>query len=128
MVFAISVVDELGGVDSDTVSVLVQGVTTSIDENILANEIKLFGNHPNPFNPKTDIVFQVLNQANIEVSVYNVYGQKIWTKNIGLVDRGVYSIPWHGENTTGESVVSGVYFDQVIAGNKRLISKMSLVK
>ena len=128
LVFAISVVDELGGVDSDTVSVLVQGTTASIDENILANEIKLFGNHPNPFNPKTDIVFQVLNQIKVEVSIYNVYGQKIWTKNIGSVNKGFYSIPWHGKNTRGEPVVSGVYFYQIISGDKRLINKMSLVK
>ena len=128
LVFTLSVVDELGGVDGDTISVLVQGTTTSTDGNVFANEIKLFGNHPNPFNPKTDIVFQVLNQANVEISIYNVYGQKIWTKNIGSVDRGIYNVPWRGNNTAGEPVVSGVYFYQIIAGDRRLISKMSLVK
>ena len=128
LVFVMSIVDELGGVDSDTVSVLVQGPTASIDENILANKVKLFGNHPNPFNPTTDIVFQVLNQTKVEVSIYNLSGQKIWTKNMGPVNKGVYSIPWHGKNTTGEPVVSGVYFYQIIAGDKWLINKMSLVK
>jgi hypothetical protein len=128
LVFTLSVEDNLGGVDSDTVSVFAQGATTSIDENILANKVKLFGNHPNPFNPKTDIVFQVLNQTKVEVSIYNVYGQKIWTKNIGLVNKGVYSIPWQGKNAKGEPVVSGVYFYQIIAGDRWLINKMSLVK
>jgi len=128
LVFTLSVLDELGGVDSDTTSVVVQGSTVSIDENILANKIRLFGNHPNPFNPKTEIVFQVLNQTNVEVSIYNVYGQKIWTKNLGLANKGVYSIPWHGKNTRGEPVVSGVYFYQIITGDKQLINKMSLVK
>jgi len=128
LVFTLSVVDELGGVDSDTISVVVQGSTVSIDENILANKIRLFGNHPNPFNPITDIVFQVLNQTNVKVAIYNVYGQKIWTKNLGLANKGVYSIPWRGKNTRGEPVVSGVYFYQIIAGDKQLINKMSLVK
>jgi len=128
LVFTLSVEDNLGGVDSDTVSVLAQGATTSIDENILANKVKLFGNHPNPFNPKTDIVFQVLNQTKVEVSIYNVYGQKIWTKNMESVNKGVYSITWHGKNTRGEPAVSGVYFYQIIAGDKQLINKMSLVK
>ena len=128
LVFTLSVVDDLGGVDNDTMSVLVQGVTTSIDEGFLPSDIKLFGNHPNPFNPKTDIVFQVLHQAAIEVSIYNVYGQKIWTKNIGSVNKGVYSVPWHGKNKRDEPVVSGVYFYQIIAGDKQLINKMSLVK
>jgi len=94
----------------------------------LPSDIKLFGNHPNPFNPKTDIVFQVLHQTAVEVSIYNVYGQKIWTKNIGSVNKGVYSVPWHGKNKRGEPVVSGVYFYQIIAGDKQLLNKMSLVK
>jgi flagellar hook assembly protein FlgD len=44
------------------------------------------------------------------------------------VNKGVYSITWHGKNTRGEPAVSGVYFYQIIAGDKQLINKMSLVK
>ena len=128
LVFTLSIEDELGSADSDTISVLVEEATTSVDEKVLPKEIKLLGNHPNPFNPRTDIVFQVLNQTNIVVSIYNVYGQKIWTKNKGLLDKGIYSVSWFGKNTAGEPVVSGVYYYQVQAGDKQLISKMSLVK
>jgi len=128
LVFILSVEDELGGVDSDTVSVVVQSVTTSIDEKIIPQKIKLLGNHPNPFNPKTDIVFQVLKETNIVISIYNVYGQRVWIKNLGLKEKGVCRVSWFGENTTGEPVVSGVYFYHIVAGNKQLISKMSLLK
>jgi len=128
LVFILSVGDELGGVDSDTVSVVVQSVTTSIDEKIIPQKIKLLGNHPNPFNPKTDIVFQVLKETNIVISIYNVYGQRVWIKNLGLKEKGVCRVSWFGENTNGEPVVSGVYFYHIVAGNKQLISKMSLLK
>ena len=128
LVFILSVGDELGGVDSDTVSVVVQSVTTSIDEKIIPQKIKLLGNHPNPFNPKTDIVFQVLKETNIVISIYNVYGQRVWIKNLGLKEKGVCRVSWFGESTNGEPAVSGVYFYHIVAGNKQLISKMSLLK
>ena len=83
LVFALSVTDELGGADSDTVSVLVQNTTTSVDENLIPKELKLFGNYPNPFNPNTEIMFQVLKQTEISLIIYNVAGQSVWTKNLG---------------------------------------------
>ena len=128
LVFILSVEDELGGVDSDTISIVVQGVTTSVDEKTIPEKIKLLGNHPNPFNPKTDIVFQVLKETNVVVSIYNVYGQRVWIKNLGLKERGACRVSWFGKNTKGEPVVSGVYFYHIIAEGKQLINKMSLLK
>tara|TARA_X000001036_G_scaffold155281_2_gene147476 strand:+ start:1970 stop:3679 length:1710 start_codon:yes stop_codon:yes gene_type:complete len=128
LVFILSIEDELGGVDSDTISIVVQGVTTSVDEKTIPEKIKLLGNYPNPFNPKTDIVFQVLKETNVVVSIYNVYGQRVWIKNLGLKERGACRVSWFGKNTKGEPVVSGVYFYHIIAGGKQLINKMSLLK
>ena len=128
LVFALSITDELGGTDSDTVSVLVQNTTASVDENLIPGELKLFGNHPNPFNPKTEIMFQVLKQTNIKLAIYNVYGQRVWTKNLGQREKGLYRVPWGGETKQGKPVVSGIYFYRVKAGDKHLLGKMSLVK
>lgn len=128
LVFILSVEDEFGGVDSDTVSVVVQSITASIDEKTIPGKIKLLGNYPNPFNPKTDIVFQILKETSVVVSIYNVYGQRVWIKNLGLREKGVFSVSWSGKNTKGEPVVSGVYFYHIIAGGKQLINKMSLLK
>jgi len=128
LVFALSITDELGGTDSDTVSVLVQNTTASVDENLIPGELKLFGNHPNPFNPKTEIMFQVLKQTNIKLAIYNVYGQRVWTKNLGQREKGLYRVPWGGETKQGKPAVSGIYFYRVKAGDKHLLGKMSLVK
>ena len=128
LVFALSITDELGGTDSDTVSVLVQNTTASVDENLIPGELKLFGNHPNPFNPKTEIMFQVLKQTNIKLAIYNIYGQRVWTKNLGQREKGLYRVPWCGETKQGKPAVSGIYFYRVKAGDKHLLGKMSLVK
>ena len=128
LVFTLAVIDQLGGLDQDTISVLVQNTTTAIDEKLIPEELKLFGNHPNPFNPKTEIVFQVLKQTEIKLAIYNIYGQSVWTKSLGQKDKGLYSVPWDGETTQGKSAVSGIYFYRVNAGDKHLLGKMSLVK
>ncbi len=128
LVFSLTITDQLGGTDRDTISVLVQNTTTAIDENLLPGELRLIGNHPNPFNPKTEIVFEVLNRTKVSITIYNVYGQNIWTTNMGLLEKGRYTFPWNGETTQKKPPVSGIYFYRVSAGDKHLISKMSLIK
>ena len=128
LVFTLFITDELGGGDHDTTSVLVQNTTTSIDENLIPREVKLFGNYPNPFNPNTEIVFQVLKHTDISLTIYNVYGQSVWTKSLRQKEKGFYSVPWSGKTTLGKPVVSGIYFYRVNAGDKHLLGKMSLVK
>ena len=128
LVFELLVSDELGGASSDTVSILVQNTTTSIDGDFIPNKVRLIGNYPNPFNPKTEIVFEIIKRFEVGVSIYNVYGQEIWYKNLGELNRGFHRVLWRGKDFQGESVVSGVYFYSITYGNKNLISKMSLVK
>jgi hypothetical protein len=128
LVFALSVTDELGDADSDTVSVLVQNTTTSVDENLIPKELKLFGNYPNPFNPNTEIMFQVLKQTEISLIIYNVAGQSVWTKNLGQKEKGLYRVSWKGETTIGQPAVSGIYFYRINVDSGHLIGKMLLAK
>ena len=128
LVFELLVSDELGGTSSDTTSILVQSTTASIDGKLFPDEVRLIGNYPNPFNPKTEIVFEVIKRLKVGVSIYNVYGQEVWRKNLGKLEKGFHRALWNGKDIQGEPVVSGVYFYIVYYGNKSLISKMSLVK
>ena len=128
LIFILTVADDLGDVDQDTISVLAQNTTASVDDSLIPEKLKLFGNYPNPFNPNTEIVFQVLKHTDISLTIYNVYGQSVWTKSLGQKEKGFYSVPWSGKTTLGKPVVSGVYFYRVNAGDKHLLGKMSLVK
>ena len=90
--------------------------------------INLHQNYPNPFNPNTEIVFQALKQTEIGLTIYNMAGQSVWTKNLGQKEKGVYKVPWKGETATEQPAVSGIYFYRINVGDKHLIGKMSLVK
>ena len=54
-----------------------------IDNSELPKEFALKGNYPNPFNPETTISFDIPETANelvnVNLSVYNMLGQKIIT-------------------------------------------------
>ena len=128
LVFELLVSDEFGGTSSDTISILVQNTTASIDGKSFPNEVRLMGNYPNPFNPKTEITFEVIKRCEVGVSIYNVYGQKVWRKNLGKLEKGFHRALWSGKDIQSEPVVSGVYFYRIFYGDKSLVGKMSLVK
>jgi len=104
---------------------------------VLINEITL-SNYPNPFNPSTEIRFQISDFSGIEsvmISIYNLKGQKIKDLSPSLCrpelveGRGVYKILWNGTDQTNKPVSSGIYFYQlIIDGETTVKNKMILLK
>lgn len=95
----------------------------------LINANALLGNHPNPFNPSTTISFSILEQSNVEISIYSIKGQKVKSLVHDFLSNGVHSIVWNGNDELGESVSSGVYFYRLkVNGNITSTKKMLLLK
>ena len=72
-------------------------------------------NFPNPFNPETWIPYQLSQDANVTIQIYNVSGHAIRTLNLGHKSIGSYMTAstaayWDGKNSIGETVSSGIYF------------------
>lgn len=90
---------------------------------------ELNGNYPNPFNPTTTISFSVIEQSNIDISIYSIKGQKIKTLVKSLFGTGVHSTVWNGNDDSGEPVSSGVYFYKLkVNGKTEATRKMLLLK
>jgi len=87
-------------------------------------------NYPNPFNPTTTISFSIPNESNVELSIYNIKGQKIKTLVSAHVSAGKHSIVWNGDDESGKPVSSGVYFYKfrTESGNYSSSKKMLLMK
>jgi S-formylglutathione hydrolase FrmB len=88
----------------------------------------LYQNYPNPFNPTTMIKYYLPNTQRIELSVYNILGQKIQTLVNGFQTAGSKSIIWDGKNYQGKSVSSGIYFYRIQSGDIIINRKMILMK
>ncbi|MBM3265305.1 MAG: T9SS type A sorting domain-containing protein, partial [candidate division Zixibacteria bacterium] len=89
----------------------------------------LKGNQPNPFNPATEIRYEVPQQMHVSLIVYNLLGQEV----VRLVDKvqpaGRYSVTWNARNGAGQPVSSGVYMYRLISGTGYTESKrMTLLK
>jgi len=80
-------------------------------------------NYPNPFNPVTTISFVLPVKANVEVTVFNIKGQKVGVVLSAELAAGEHSVVWDAG-----SLSSGVYFYQVKAGEVSKVKKMVLVK
>ena len=102
---------------------------TSSIENTTIIVSKLIGNYPNPFNPETMISYQLQNKCELELTIYNLKGQKVKTLVNQQRDAGFYSIIWNGNDDSGKVVSSGVYFYELnINGISKQVRKCVLMK
>ena len=85
-------------------------------------------NYPNPFNPETTISFNVENETQALIEIYNLKGQSVYSHTKKELLPGRNSITWKGSNNSGNSVASGIYFYKVVAGTKSEHGKMMLIK
>ncbi len=86
-------------------------------------------NYPNPFNPSTNISFNIKEDTDVEITIYNIKGQKVKT----LVDRkfgqGQHKVEWNGTDSANKSVGSGVYFYKVdYNGKTQAVKKCVMLK
>jgi hypothetical protein len=90
-------------------------------------EINL-SNFPNPFNPSTEIRFQISDprqNENAKIEIYNLKGQKIRQYSILNIQS---SIVWDGKDNNNKQVSSGIYFVRLEAGDQQLSRKMLLLR
>ncbi|MDX1672890.1 MAG: T9SS type A sorting domain-containing protein, partial [Balneolaceae bacterium] len=87
----------------------------------LVNE--LFPNYPNPFNPATTIKYQLSEQAEVRLEVYDILGRRVGVLVNELQLPGEYTV-----NFDGSRLSSGTYFIQLRAGDFLKNQKMTLIK
>jgi Ca-activated chloride channel homolog len=113
------------------------GGTTGVEESseivndeLVKFDFRLKGNYPNPFNPSTNIVFEVNKdiQDYAVVRIYNMLGELIMEYKVFVSGRGEYKVTWNGLNREGISVSTGNYIYVVSFANTVLSGKMTLLK
>ena len=91
-------------------------------------KVELEQNYPNPFNPKTEISFSLENQDRVTLKIFNLAGQEVLTLMDNEVLPGRHSVSWHGKNSLGQDVSSGMYFYKLTAGDIALRKKLLLLR
>jgi hypothetical protein len=107
------------------------GPVAAVSPEVTADRFVLYPNYPNPFNPETNIRFEVPASSagsTVKLMVYNNLGMEVRTLVNGSVEPGIHSLKWDGRNNSGELMASGVYFLRIQAGTFNQTRKMLLTR
>jgi PKD repeat protein len=80
-------------------------------------------NHPNPFNPSTEIRFSLPSAIHVTLTVYDVTGKEVARIVNRYLDAGQYTYHWDGSDAA-----SGIYIYRLVAGQAVHTKKMILMK
>jgi len=126
--YAISALYDFGESDpSNEVFVSVTDVTAREATGSPAS-YHLFPNYPNPFNPETQIRYQLPKRADVQIAIYSISGQLMKTVLDESQPAGTYIARWDGTDEQGQHVASGVYLYALKAGEFVQVRKISLVR
>lgn len=110
----------------------INDATTALNEpnlNPILPSVSLKQNYPNPFNPETRIDFALQkNTDNLELSIYNLKGQKVKELYNGKAEKGTHSYIWDSKDENNLDVASGVYFYKLKTDSGTISRKMVLMK
>ncbi|MCF7911864.1 MAG: T9SS type A sorting domain-containing protein [Candidatus Cloacimonetes bacterium] len=98
------------------------GLTDTDPETIVPAPLEIIA-YPNPFNPSTNLSFNLSEAANVSLEVYNIKGQMIETLADRHFDAGNHQITWNADN-----FASGVYFLKLSSGSENRFQKLILMK
>ncbi|MBI9073066.1 MAG: T9SS type A sorting domain-containing protein [Melioribacteraceae bacterium] len=98
-------------------------VTAVDDNNNIPSAYSLDQNYPNPFNPATSISFNIVQNGNVKLEVFNILGQKVVT----LLNKDM-SAGYHRINFNAANLSSGIYLYSIKANDFTAVRKMTLLK
>lgn len=110
---------------------LAEWATLSVEENsngYTPSEFSLAQNYPNPFNPSTEISFSMDVASDVNLTIYNMLGQKVKVLENALLAAGTHSYTWNGQDELGQKVSTGVYLYTLSDGTQTISKKMALMK
>ena len=102
--------------------------TLSNEEELIPDEFALHQNFPNPFNPTTNIQYDLPNEEFVNIVIFDVMGRNIRSLINEKKSAGYHRIQWDAKNDFGEPVSAGMYIYIIRAGENRAVKKMVLLK
>ena len=98
------------------------------DYTIVSPENRLYANYPNPFNPTTNIRFNITQRERANLSIYNVKGQLVKTLVEDVFTPCDHLVTWNGTDNNNIPVGSGVYFYKLTTESHSEAKKMLMLK
>ena len=114
--------------DTLSITITIDDVPLAVDENSIPTEFKIHPAFPNPFNNKVMLKWDIPTETNFSVSIFDILGREVWSKNWGKIFPGTYAIHWNGRDKLNQDVSGGIYFVQTRMDEKVSQQKILLLK
>lgn len=101
---------------------------TPVENGTLPALTAISGIRPNPFNPSTEIAFELDTPGPVRLEVYDLKGSLVRTLVSSHMDAGPHRTKWNGLDRNGRAVPSGVYLARLRANQVDLMEKMVMLK
>lgn len=86
-------------------------------------------NHPNPFNPVTELRFSLAATGRVQLEIYDILGRVLSRPYDGVrLPAGEHRLSWRAEDAQGTPLPSGIYFARLSAGGRVETRKLVLVR
>ena len=104
------------------------GWVLSVDNNTIPEVFALHNNYPNPFNPVTNIGYDIPELSRVSIDIYNIAGNKVKTLVSKEHQPGRYKVQWNATNESGAPVATGMYIYKIRAKDFVSVKKLLLMK
>ncbi|MGC9363250.1 MAG: DUF3160 domain-containing protein, partial [Fidelibacterota bacterium] len=101
---------------------------THYSGNRIPDKFRLHQNYPNPFNAQTTICYDLPEDTQINLEIFNILGQRVITLAEDFQKAGSYRLTWNGTDRRGNPLPSGVYIVQLRRENLAINQKLVLLK
>ncbi|MBK8165018.1 MAG: S8 family serine peptidase [bacterium] len=90
--------------------------------------LHLAQNHPNPFNPATQIEYVIAGEGHVRLDVFDMAGRRVRTLVDEARSAGSHTAMWDGLDDAGNRAPSGTYFCRMSSGGETSSRKMTMIK
>ena len=104
------------------------GGVLSIHGDVIPDVYALHQNYPNPFNPTTILRYDLPEDTQVRITIYDIMGREVRTLFNNQQNAGYKSVNWNATNNRGQPISAGVYLYSIEAGGFRQTKKMILLK
>jgi len=84
---------------------------------------------PNPFNPRTNLRFELTQPGPVTITIHDSRGRRVRSLTSGQhFSTGTFNLPWDGTRDDGSSVAAGAYLVHLVATQGKTTTKVTLLK
>ena len=102
--------------------------TLTLEDELMPNEFLTLSNYPNPFNPTTNIVYELISDEFFTLLIYDLNGNLIRNLKAQNGRSGIFSTKWDSKSDCGQKVSSGTYYVKLTQGEKTSTRSVTLIK